>query len=487
MAATRGNHKCGVGIAYQAGIGGVKIIGGGVTDQMEASALGYRHDLVDVYSNSWGPNDGNTVEGPGPLGLEALAEGTERGRGGLGSIFVWASGNGGSSDDCNCDGYANSIYTIAIGAVQANDERPYYSEWCAAGLAVTYSSGSGQSITTVDWHNGCSDRHGGTSAAAPNAAGVLALVLQANGNKATWRDVQHIIVHGARKIDPANSDWTTNGAGLHVHHAFGFGVLDAASTIAVARTWVNVGPHLTTTFGPLTVDAPIPSNTVASLEALVAAKDTGIRKLEHVQVRLTTTRGVVRGALHITLVAPSGTQSRLLALRSNDRTTAGFDDWTFMTVRHWDEDPFGVWRLEIGTNSGSSGASRLVSWNLILHGHNGGQGGPMHCLDSEYLDAAQNLCIKCHAECVGCTGASNLECRTCAHDIYGPSCVASCTELGLYTTPNRTCISCHAQCVRASGCTSELARGCVACAGFQSNLDCVASCPPLNFVSADIT
>ena len=56
-----------MGIAYNAQIGGIKILGGGVTDQMEASALGFRADLVDIYSNSWGPNDGTTVEGPAPL------------------------------------------------------------------------------------------------------------------------------------------------------------------------------------------------------------------------------------------------------------------------------------------------------------------------------------------------------------------------------------------------------------------------------------
>ena len=40
----------------------------------------------------------------------------EYGRGGYGSIFVVASGNGGSNyDNCNFDGYANSIYTITIG------------------------------------------------------------------------------------------------------------------------------------------------------------------------------------------------------------------------------------------------------------------------------------------------------------------------------------------------------------------------------------
>ena len=32
-----------------------------------------------------------------------------------GSIFVWASGNGGHhTDNCNCDGYTNSVFTLSI-------------------------------------------------------------------------------------------------------------------------------------------------------------------------------------------------------------------------------------------------------------------------------------------------------------------------------------------------------------------------------------
>lgn len=38
-----------------------------------------------------------------------------QGRHGKGSIFVWASGNGGRhTDSCNCDGYTNSIFTLSI-------------------------------------------------------------------------------------------------------------------------------------------------------------------------------------------------------------------------------------------------------------------------------------------------------------------------------------------------------------------------------------
>ena len=47
---------------------------------------------------------------------KALQLGTSFGRYGYGSIFVFASGNGGLvNDNCNFDGYANSIYTLTVG------------------------------------------------------------------------------------------------------------------------------------------------------------------------------------------------------------------------------------------------------------------------------------------------------------------------------------------------------------------------------------
>lgn len=50
----------------------------------------------------------------------ALQHGVIAGRKGFGSIFVVASGNGGQhNDNCNYDGYANSIYTVTIGASAA--------------------------------------------------------------------------------------------------------------------------------------------------------------------------------------------------------------------------------------------------------------------------------------------------------------------------------------------------------------------------------
>lgn len=66
-----------------------------------------------------------------------------QGRGGLGSIFVWASGNGGREhDSCNCDGYTNSIYTLSISSATQFGNVPWYSEACSSTLATTYSSGN---------------------------------------------------------------------------------------------------------------------------------------------------------------------------------------------------------------------------------------------------------------------------------------------------------------------------------------------------------
>ena len=66
-----------------------------------------------------------------------------QGRNSKGSIFVWASGNGGSAQDsCNCDGYANSIYTLSISSTSEHGTKPWYLEECASTLATTYSSGA---------------------------------------------------------------------------------------------------------------------------------------------------------------------------------------------------------------------------------------------------------------------------------------------------------------------------------------------------------
>lgn len=183
IAMAANNGKCGVGVAFNARIGGIKLLGGPVFDMIEGMALGHAYDLVDVYSASWGPPDsGWALERPGRLAQLALERGVREGRQGKGSVFVWASGNGGwVGDNCNCDGYTSSRMTVTIGSVSQQGMLPWYGERCSAILAVTYSSGdpADQMVASTDVNNACTVRHTGTSASAPLAAGIIALALEA--------------------------------------------------------------------------------------------------------------------------------------------------------------------------------------------------------------------------------------------------------------------------------------------------------------------
>lgn len=65
-----------------------------------------------------------------------------KGRRGLGNIYVWASGDGGEEDDCNCDGYAASMWTVSINSAINDGQNAHYDESCSSTLASTFSNGA---------------------------------------------------------------------------------------------------------------------------------------------------------------------------------------------------------------------------------------------------------------------------------------------------------------------------------------------------------
>jgi len=137
-----------VGIAYNSKVAGIRILSGTITDIDEAAALNYQYHNTSIYSCSWGPpDDGRSMESPSYLIERAILNGVQNGRDGKGSLFVFASGNGAAhGDQCNFDGYTNSIYSVTIAAIDFKGLHPIYSEACAANLLVAYSSGSGNHI-----------------------------------------------------------------------------------------------------------------------------------------------------------------------------------------------------------------------------------------------------------------------------------------------------------------------------------------------------
>ena len=83
IAAKANNRLCGVGIAYESKIGAVRMLDGKATDSLEADALSFNPQHIDIYSCSWGPKDnGKTFGRPGKLGRMALEAGATVGRNG---------------------------------------------------------------------------------------------------------------------------------------------------------------------------------------------------------------------------------------------------------------------------------------------------------------------------------------------------------------------------------------------------------------------
>lgn len=184
MAAARDNDICGVGVAYDSKVAGIRMLDQPyMTDLIEANSMGHEPNKIDIYSASWGPtDDGKTVDGPRNATMRAIVQGVNEGRNGLGNIYVWASGDGGEEDDCNCDGYAASMWTISINSAINDGQNAHYDESCSSTLASTFSNGAkdpNTGVATTDLYGKCTTTHSGTSAAAPEAAGVFALALEA--------------------------------------------------------------------------------------------------------------------------------------------------------------------------------------------------------------------------------------------------------------------------------------------------------------------
>lgn len=372
VAASPNNSLCAVGIAFNAQIGGIRMLDGQVSDAVEARSLSFNPDHVDIYSSSWGPNDdGKTVDGPGRLAYRAFKNGITRGREGKGSIFVWASGNGGRyKDNCNCDGYATSIYTITVSSTSESGQIPWYSEACSSTLATTYSSGttSERQIVTTDLHHGCTVKHTGTSASAPMAAAIIALTLEANP-ALTWRDVQHIIVRTSEPRNLKATDWRTNGMGRKVSHSYGYGLMDTTAMVKQARKWTLLPSQEKCVVSSPYYYKVIPAMGYVTIE-LDVEDCPNVRSLEHVVSPIHVSAGRKRGDLRIYLLSPQGTRSTLLDARPQDYSSSGYIDWPFMTVHSWGEDPRGKWILEVHNDAYSKWASdaKFFKWSLELHG-----------------------------------------------------------------------------------------------------------------------
>jgi len=203
----------------------------GIPNDWAANAINLAwQNGADVISNSWGGSSPYT-----PL-TNAINSAVVQGRGGMGCVVVFSSGN--AIPYINVVYPANLLNVLAVGAIDKNGTIWNYS---CRGTAMDLVAPSGDvnlngDVVTTDrigingYETGnYTQRFGGTSAACPQVSGVAALMLSVNPNL-TETQVRTILQQTARDLGPAGFDNT-----------YGYGLVDAYA--AVQKAFFISGPN----------------------------------------------------------------------------------------------------------------------------------------------------------------------------------------------------------------------------------------------------
>lgn len=335
------------------------------TAQDTADGLLHSNNIVDIHNNSWGPGDSAlSLRGPDLIESNAFYQGVTFGRGGLGTIYVFAAGNGddplrgGPDANANNSGRLTSPHNIAVGALNDMGEKADYSNPGAnlnisapSGLEV-YPGGRLPGTTTTDrmgtngynpvqfasflpepTNQNYTAHFNGTSSAAPLVSGGIALMLEANPNLG-WRDVQEILIRTAAFNDTNNAGWITNGAGLRFNHEFGPGMMDVGAAVEMAtNNYVRLGLRTNLIYAVSNLSTIVPDGDPNGTAFHFDVPVEDIR-IEHVQVVINSTI-TVRGQIEIQVSSPYGTSSVLK--EANGDPGADFVDSHFLTLRNWGE------------------------------------------------------------------------------------------------------------------------------------------------------
>ena len=449
VAAAASNGVGGRGVAPAATLRGYNYLAaidwaGAWPDSLGGSAFSPNSAEVDIFNLSFGSlgYEGNADP---VTDVALLRSGVTNLRGGRGALYVKAAGNGFRScrsipravneligcNSSNSDPTNNLPYVIVVGGHNASGQRASYS---SAGANLWISAPSGEygadfpAIITTDQvglfrgYDNLATRglaldaqanpyghyistFNGTSSAAPNASGAIALLLEAHPNL-TWRDVKHILAKTARWIDPHRSavrygfggaahllqrpwddaspaerarnwygfgaapyvlqlPWVTNGAGYRFHNWYGFGALavDEALDCAASHEPGSLGAYVETGSFAASDRTAIPDYSSAGLvQSLDVSGLPADANIEAVTLSLDVTHPFTND-LGIHLISPSGTESVLNPV-FNDVLANNQDlDWQLLSNAFYGERPNGTWTLKL-VDAAPDDAGWLNGWSL---------------------------------------------------------------------------------------------------------------------------
>ena len=380
---------------------------------------------------------------------DAYKNGVDSGRNGRGIIYIKSAGNdfepsvmdniklceiriGGQNENvaayytteaitctnANLDPVNTIPYNIVVSAVNAEGEKASYANTGAAILISGLGGEDGRrkpAIITTD-QSGCqkgyarntaqdttfdrgqipeinlncnyTNKFNGTSAAAATVSGVTALLLEANIGL-SWRDVRHIFISTARKVDAnklaiktktnipeiisdatVEHGWVTNEKGYSFHNWYGFGLIDANAAVNMATGYnspLGVFKNFTSTND---TEKNIPDKNVTG--ATNSINFTQNITIESLQVDLEVTHQRT-GDLAVWLISPSRTQSILLNpfnqfITDPDSSNDTNLDLVLASQAFYGEKSGGTWDLKI-IDYRQEKTGSLINWSLTIYGY----------------------------------------------------------------------------------------------------------------------
>ena len=431
------NGKGGRGVAFEASLKGFNVQAAQTEQNYLESMGGHpRSQDVDIFNESYGEDA--TMFAPLNTTARNFYTSTAAAlRGGKGAIYVKSAGNGffffvndvdNNVYKCTDEDYGlptltceNSVSVeecsrpevITVGAFNARGVRSSYS---TAGANLWVSAPGGEygntegAIITVD-QSGCDKGYSrsnvpspvntfepgdpvnnpscnytsafnGTSSAAPNGSGAVALMLQANPNL-TRRDVKHILAKTARKIDPistaasvtvsingedyqASQGWVTNKAGYPFHNWYGFGAINVDAAVAMAKSYNTVLPDLQDKSygGVISPAVAIPDNSADGVtKTLEVADDLTIENF----FLLITIDHPNTGETGIEILSPQGTRSIVLNIRSATKTGLNASGGVILgSNAFYGEKSKGTWTLGVlDSVQGNEGTVKLFGIRIL--------------------------------------------------------------------------------------------------------------------------
>jgi subtilisin family serine protease len=429
------NGKGSIGVAPKAKLLATNFMSNDVTKSSDVIA-DQAKGTVDIVNMSWGYSQSNYTS-IDPSFSSQLRFGVDNGRSGKGTIYVRSAGNARlelitrSINDyrlgsANFDGNNVTPYTINVGAIFSNGKNAYYSSpgpslWISGpggedgttspamvttdriGCTLGYANQSVSATTAAigsgfqkgsNGNTGCNytATFNGTSSAAPNVTGGIALLLQAYP-KLTWRDVKYILAKTALKaqadLDQSENylyqknstrfanhksptgyvwddGWVINDAGFNFNNLFGFGIINVDAAIAFAKTYTTLFSGLLTEkdYQSTGLSLAVPDFNKDGVTNTISVTDDV--RIESIQIEVSVSHANA-GELAVELISPNNKRSVLVHMNNSLDGTTNMTAYKFLTNKFYFESSLGDWKIKIiDGRSGNSGT--LTAWKLKIAG-----------------------------------------------------------------------------------------------------------------------